>query len=140
MKFKDSHPQLQVGQRSFEKLKPWFVRKLKDRNTCCVYHIQLMYFLNAFNIMCSKAFVFHGNSCTCECNVCNSSMVLGKCTTSEHTFKGITKLWESCVCPKGENDMFHKFKCLMGQCKDCGVRKFCLCPCKQEEATKTVLV
>ena len=36
--------------------------------------------------------------------------------------------------------MFHKLKCLMGECKDCGVTKFSLCPCKQEEATTTVLV
>lgn len=121
---------MKVGQRSFEKLKPWFVRKLKDQNTCCcVYHIQLMYFKDAFNIMRSSAFGFHGKSCTCECNVCKSNVVNAECLVAvEHSFSGITKLWESCVCTKDEGDMFHRHTCLMGQCKNCGVKKLCLCP------------
>ena len=97
-----------------------------------------MYFKDAFNIMRSSAFGFHGKSCTCECNVCKSNVVNAECLAVEHSFSGITKLWESCICTKDEGDMFHKHTCLMGQCKNCGVKKLCLCPREQEAMTKTV--
>ena len=99
-----------------------------------------MFLKDAFNIMRSSTFDFHGNSCTCECNVCKSSVVNAKCLAAEHSFSGITKLWESCICTKPEEDMFHSYKCLMGQCKQCSVKKLCLCPHEQEEMTKTVPV
>jgi hypothetical protein len=32
-----------VGLRAFEKLKPYYVRKLKERNTCsCKYHVEMV--------------------------------------------------------------------------------------------------
>jgi hypothetical protein len=30
--------------------------------------------------------------------------------------RGVTKLWEDCVCPKGELEKWHKLGCLMGEC------------------------
>jgi hypothetical protein len=31
-----------VRHRAFERLKPWWVRKLKERNTCCcIYHVEM---------------------------------------------------------------------------------------------------
>ncbi|MCO5569206.1 hypothetical protein L7F22_022916 [Adiantum nelumboides] len=42
MNFKDQHPSIDIGFRAFHKLKPFFVRKLKERNTCCcVYHTRI---------------------------------------------------------------------------------------------------
>ena len=42
--FKESHPDVNVHQRAFEKLKPYFVRKLKDRYTCCcITHMQMSF-------------------------------------------------------------------------------------------------
>jgi hypothetical protein len=36
------HPDVVIGQRAFEKLKPFFVKKCKDLNTyCCIYHVEI---------------------------------------------------------------------------------------------------
>lgn len=141
LNFRETHPEVIIGQRSFEKLKPWFVRKLKDRNTCCcVYHIQLLFLKDAFNKMRSDAASFHGRSCSCACDTCKPSIVGGKCAASEHSFSGITKLWEVCVCAKNEGSTFHKYKCLMGKCNRCGVKNISFCPCEKQETTKTVVV
>lgn len=132
---------MQIGQRSFEKLKPWFVRKLKDRNTCCcVYHIQMLFLKDAYNQLRSNATGFHGRSCSCACDICNKGVLSGRCAASEHTLSGITKLWESCVCAKNQNSAFHRYECLMGLCDKCGVKNIPLCPCEQQESTKTVAV
>jgi hypothetical protein len=42
----------------------------------------------------------------------------------------VTKLWEDCVCPKGEFEEWHKLACLMGDCVDYGVAKLPICPNK----------
>jgi hypothetical protein len=43
-------------------------------------------------------------------------------------YKGVTKLWEDCVCPKGELEKWHKMVCFMGECAKCGVDKLLICP------------
>jgi hypothetical protein len=41
-KFQNAHPKSIVGQRVFEYLKSFFVKPLKNKNTCCcVYHVKL---------------------------------------------------------------------------------------------------
>lgn len=47
--FTVSHPELRLGQRSFEKSKPWYVRINTIRNTyCCRYHVEFEYYYNMF--------------------------------------------------------------------------------------------
>jgi hypothetical protein len=42
LKFKVEHPSIKVGQRTFENLKPYFVKKSRECNTCCYkYHIEV---------------------------------------------------------------------------------------------------
>ena len=53
---------------------------------------------------------------------------------------GITKLWESSVCAKNQNSSFYRYKRLMGSCDKCGVKNIPLCPCEQQESTKTIAV
>ena len=40
--FVAKYPDIKIGQRTFDQLKPFFVRPAseKDRNTCCRYHIE----------------------------------------------------------------------------------------------------
>jgi hypothetical protein len=39
--FLQTHPELRIGQRSFDKCKPWFVRVTRERDTCCCrYHVE----------------------------------------------------------------------------------------------------
>ena len=66
-------------------------------------------------------------SCTCECLVCKGE-ITGTCHAHEAVFKRITLMWESCVCPKGELDVWHKLECVMGECPNCGFHIFALCP------------
>jgi hypothetical protein len=41
-----------VGLRVFEKLKPYYVHKLKERNTCaCKYHVEIAEIQKEFNNM-----------------------------------------------------------------------------------------
>lgn len=36
------HPECKIGQRTFENLKPWYVKPLRDRNVCCwIYHVEM---------------------------------------------------------------------------------------------------
>jgi hypothetical protein len=57
-------------------------------------------------------------NCTCSCDICGPE---SDCSAHLHTFKGITSLWQSIVCPKGLLDENHKLDCLHGQCNRCGI-------------------
>ena len=49
MEFCEANPNIKVGQRSFEYCKPWYVRRLDERNTCCCrYHIEVEYVFQAW--------------------------------------------------------------------------------------------
>jgi len=61
LKFQESNPLVDIGQSSFEYLKPFFVKPLKNRNTCCcIYHVELEELRVALNNMYkSKNVCFH---------------------------------------------------------------------------------
>ena len=99
-----------IAQRSFEYLKPFFVKPMKDRNTCCcIYHVELEELKVALNNMRKSK------------NVCSHSPAT--CIAGSKLYAGLTELWESIVCSKGELDEWHKRECLMGECDKCGVEK-----------------
>ena len=76
-----------IGQRSFEYLKPFFVKPMKDRNTCCcIYHVELEELRVALNNMRKSK------------NVCSHSP--GTCIVGSKLYVGLTELWESIVCSK----------------------------------------
>ena len=51
-------------------------------------------------------------------------------------YKGITELWETCLCPKQEGALWYGKACLMGECPTCGVEKFLpLCAAEKEGNT-----
>lgn len=66
-------------------------------------------------------------NCDCGCWVCASDTE-GGCHAHCQIYKRITLMWEACVCPKGELEVWHKLDCLMGDCPDCGFELFPLCP------------
>ena len=53
-RFKNEHTHLNLGQRSFEKCKPWYVRICIDQNRfCCRYHVEYEYFYDTYkHIFC----------------------------------------------------------------------------------------
>lgn len=122
--------------RAFEGLKPYFVKKCKDRNVCwCKYHVELDMLREALNaIRDARKGVHSSISCSCSCLVCASSCV-DSCCAHLSKCDGVTKLWEQVVCPKGESDEFHKHDCLMGTCPQCGVNTLPLCPLEISSAS-----
>jgi hypothetical protein len=41
LRFKVANVGACIGQQSFELLKPFFVKPMRDRNTCCIYQVEL---------------------------------------------------------------------------------------------------
>jgi hypothetical protein len=76
------------------KLRPYYVRPLKDRNVrYCRYHVELDMLREGINNMRDARKGVHAQ-CTCNCEMCASHINDGDpcCVAHEFVFKGITKL------------------------------------------------
>lgn len=125
---------IKISLRCFEGLKPWFVRKLKDRYTCCcIAHIQMIYLKEAFNHMRQSKTGVHGELCGCMCVVCLTEEIPGKCGAATCTHTSINTLSEMVLCPKPDESAFHKLSCLKGECHQCGSQRLMLCPREKSE-------
>lgn len=125
--FQVVHPNVKLGQHKFEVLKPYFVKPCKERNVCCYkYHLELDMLRQGLN---NRRDVKKGahttNKCGCGCSVCNKVFDQDSMTCQAHVeaYKGVTMLWEECLCPKLAFEEWHKLDCLMGSCHNCGVEK-----------------
>jgi hypothetical protein len=59
--FKDQHLNVQVQLRAFDSLKPWFVKKLREWNTCCCkYHTKINELKEGLNGIKSHGKGVHG--------------------------------------------------------------------------------
>jgi hypothetical protein len=104
LRFQATHLDLIIGQMSFESLKSFFVKYVKDRNTCCcIYHVKFNELRLALNLMRTKNIIHDIERWGCHCDhVCSQH---GQpCQASSIVYKGIIHLWEDVVCPKGELD------------------------------------
>jgi hypothetical protein len=62
-----------VGIRAFEKLKPYYVRRLKVHNTCAYkYHTKMVELQHGFNNMQIASKGTHGRTSNCNCDICYS--------------------------------------------------------------------
>ena len=128
-----------VSLRCFEALKPYFVRKLEEKYTyCCVSHVQMLYFKEAFNQMRKNKFGHHGKGHLCTCSICCRSNDIGEFFANQAVCQHITSMWESIMCPKPPNSEYHAKKCLMGDCSQYGVRKLIFCPDEIAEDSREV--
>jgi hypothetical protein len=94
---------------SFEKLKPWFIKKLGEFNSCYYnYHVHMAKLKEEFNSMCNG--LFHQN---CEC-ICNIYRPLGEVTYVANTtiVFGVRNMCDLILCLKGEIIEFHKIDCI----------------------------
>jgi hypothetical protein len=134
--YKQSYPLEIVQERAFLKLMPYFVKPMTERNVCCcIYHVEVMLIVAALNRMRDWRLGIHKHDTSegvyCFCDTCcpPGSYGANGCRAHLLHFTGTTHLWQSCVCVKGEMDLWHKRKCLMGECVHYGVQKklsFCL--------------
>ena len=121
---------MNIHQRPFKKLKPYFVRKLKDRYTCCcITHMQMSFLRDAISSIRQASHGLHGLNCTCKCDICACTNI---CQAGTRTFTSMTLLRESIMCPKVDGSTYHELKCLMGKCSSCGPsKKFKACPMEE---------
>ena len=78
------HPKIKVQRRTFESLKPHFVRRLKDQYTmCCIYHVQMGFLKDSLNLLRHHNSSLQDAICTCTCPICRSTQT-EVCKSSEH--------------------------------------------------------
>lgn len=140
-RFKSTYPAVKLSLRSFETLKPFFVRKLKERYTyCCIYHIQMVYFKNDFNQMRQNKFGHHAKEHPCTCSICGRHSDARHCSANQAVFQHISDLLDSMLCPRPKDHEYHARRCLLGECPRCGVRKLSFCPYEIAIDSKEVVV
>jgi hypothetical protein len=68
--------------------------------------------------------------CHCDSGVCSQIFepTDGSCLAHGMFYKGITKLWQDCVCEKSNLEEWHKQECFLGECQDHGINRLPLCP------------
>jgi hypothetical protein len=122
----------------FEKLKPYYVYKLKERNTySCKYHVEMQELQDGFNDMRGIKWV-HGEHCNYTYDVCvgsASSACMAGCTK----FYGLTNMWMSILCPASEESTFHSLKCLEGKCDNCGIDMLITYPIEEKKSSKKLM-
>src|ERR1700738_2859906 len=89
--FKDKYPDTKCKLTVFQVLKPWWVRRLKNWNTCCCkYHQELSLLLVGFNDMRIE---LHGIDCLCGCAlVCCTSLGDSTCNGTSNVYGRMTQL------------------------------------------------
>lgn len=110
MKFKEQNPEIKMSQRSFERLKPFFVRAVKnsDRSTCmCRYHVEV----NTVFKACMK----------------RRRALLEQMDSHIDlypVYHSVNEMLNDTLCNKDDNTE----DCINRICKDCGVRKLKFMP------------
>jgi len=117
IEFKEMHPEIQIKQRKFENLKPFFVKQAKerDRKSClCRKHVETKMVFTAC-MKFRKAALINSDS-------------------SIPVPKTLTECVNLTLCPKQDGASYHEMKCLERECSSCGVDGFRLLPeemCKE---------
>ena len=139
-RFREANEESSVGLRAFELLKPFYVRRLKERNTCaCKYHCEVAELRVGWNNMRTATKGIHGRHCECTCDVCAApehGHPAGEgqpstCRADLAHFTGLTDMWHSVLCPV-EEDGWHAQNCVKGLCDLCGVDMLQLCPREED--------
>ena len=146
-RFREANEHREVGLRAFELLKPFYVRRLKERNTCaCRYHCEMAELRIGWNNMRTATRGIHGHHCRCDCEVCTRPPTSAGGTEDQRRtchaelshFTGLTDMWHSVLCPV-EADGWHARKCIKGACDLCGVDMLQLCP-REMDSTDSLMV
>ena len=142
IQFQGEHPEITIQQRSFEKLKPYFFQKMKDKNMrCCIQHVLISFLWDVVHQIWQAKTKFHGRLCFCTCNICNiDANAIAGCVATTFVKPSITKMWESVLCTKAKKDAFHAFPCLMGACTKCSAANLECCPHELVKASKFIIV
>lgn len=116
-----------IGLRSFQALKPYFIRTMKDRDVCCCkQHVEIALLCKAF-AKCRQS--QHLIGCTCQCIVCCPTVSTEvACIAHKYTLPSVRQFCALTLCKKGEDEAWYNRDCLVGVCEDCGPGLIDLCP------------
>jgi hypothetical protein len=113
LKFQRAHPEVIVGKHSFDFLRPFWMKKMKERNVCCcIYHVEIQELLVALNNMRAKFGLHDPTVCNCDCKVCDSNEC--GCVPKLCTYSGTIVFWESIMCFCEELLEWHNRACIFG--------------------------
>lgn len=126
LEFQEKYPDIKMGQRSFERCKPFFVIAPipQDRNSCCCrIHVEIRMLFQ----------------------VCMSyrKTLLEKDPTQESTYplySHLNDLVNETLCAKEEGERFHRLSCLNRECDNCGVNRLRLMEEEQEVSETSVKI
>lgn len=106
MEFKQKYPEIQMGQRTFESCKPFYIAtpRPQDRISCCC------------RIHVETRMVFQ--SCM------EFRQQLGQIPEQFNVYKHLSDLVSETLCPKQEGKEYHEPKCLSRKCENCGIDGF----------------
>jgi hypothetical protein len=91
--FMKANTSCQVGLQAFEGLKLYYVRRVKERNTCaCKHHVEMVELRLGFNNMRIGLKGVHGQNCTFDCDVCFNVIPSVECQASKCQFVGLTNM------------------------------------------------
>ncbi len=97
-RFMKAHVECKVGLRAFEKLKFYYVRRLKEHNTCaCKYRTEMVELKHGFNNMQTTSKGVHDRACNCNCDV-YSRNIPRHCIVECTKISSFTDTWNSILC------------------------------------------
>ncbi|KAG0631145.1 hypothetical protein M758_1G230800 [Ceratodon purpureus] len=148
-RFRAANRDLSLSYTVFKRLKPFYVKRLTDFNSCCCkYHQEMQEITLGFqNMRTNKVHIEAGESgCTCGCaSICTnfgeSTMGEGPvtCQVSRHRYKRSSELWEQSLCPRLQGSEWHAKSCLKGECSECGFRLIPLCEREVDPENKSTM-
>jgi hypothetical protein len=121
---------LAVGMRSFLYMKPYYIRKMKDRNVCCCKaHVEMDLLKEAMNRF--RQHQHDCKDCTCDCLTCRPTGADARqslsCVASRKQITSVRCWIEEALCPREEGNEWHRKDCIMGECESCGVHNVRWC-------------
>jgi hypothetical protein len=94
------HPLIIIGKQTFDLLRSYWVKKMKDCDVCCcIYHVKMGELRVGFNHMRHKSRLHLEVHCECEKNCGPNLNSYGSCLDSHAIYPCIIALWEVFVYP-----------------------------------------
>jgi hypothetical protein len=113
--FRKAHPFMILSKKAFDALRPFWVKKMKERNVYyCIYHVEMEELKVGFNHMWQKSELQSSSHCDYDCEeICEyvDGLTIGY-MDSQATYSKVIKMWESIACPKDHNFEWHAQNCI----------------------------
>jgi hypothetical protein len=99
--FQKAHLELIVGKRTFNLLRPFWIKSMRVHNVCCcIYHVEMEELRLDFNYMQKNLGLHFLNKFDCSCEVYETIDGFRQGCVAEHgTFLGLIMMWEAILCP-----------------------------------------